>query len=119
MDTAFHLSQGVSIGPDAFAESLEEISRMGQLAKMPLVPGAAEMFPRLINGQGTFWELVHDPYLDRELNRQEVRELVTRGLVHSGGSYKRLLAHFGIRPQDYLRFMDFLRHHRLKPTREH
>jgi hypothetical protein len=37
-------------------------------------------------------------------------------LSRSGGSYKRLLVFFGIAQEDYLKFMDFLRHHRLKPS---
>jgi hypothetical protein len=38
-------------------------------------------------------------------------------IASSRGSYKRLLTLFGIADEDYLRFMDFLRHHRLKPDR--
>jgi hypothetical protein len=60
---------------------------------------------------------VYQPYMDRELARADVRVIVSRGLSASRGSYKRLLALFGIADPDYLRFMDFLRHHRLKPER--
>jgi hypothetical protein len=62
-----------------------------------------------------FWEAVREPYLDRELNRAQVRSIVKRGLEESDGSYKRLLRIFEVEKDDYLKFMDFLRHHKLKP----
>jgi two-component system nitrogen regulation response regulator NtrX len=67
------------------------------------------------SGESTFWEAIRAPYLDRDLNRVEVRIVVARGLSATGGSYKKLLPLFGIDEDDYLKFMDFLRHHRLKP----
>ncbi len=68
-------------------------------------------------GEEDFWTIIRAPYLDRELNRAQVQRVVARGLRASGGSYKRLLPLFGVDGDDYLKFMDFLRHHRLKPTR--
>lgn len=72
---------------------------------------------RMSAGKGSFWNVVRDPYLDRELNRSEVRQIVRRALERSAGSYKRALETFGLGADEYLRFMDFLRHHRLKPMR--
>ncbi|MCG8457106.1 MAG: sigma 54-interacting transcriptional regulator [Holophagales bacterium] len=73
-----------------------------------------ERYRRLEAGEGTFWTEIQKPYLDRELNRSQVRELISRGL-RSAGAYLRLLERWGGTKQDYQRFMDFLRHHRLKP----
>jgi transcriptional regulator with GAF, ATPase, and Fis domain len=71
---------------------------------------------RLIaEGNGTFWDLVHQPFIDRDLNRYQVRTIVEEGLRCSHWSYKRALPVLGITPDGYLKFMDFLRHHRLKP----
>jgi hypothetical protein len=53
--------------------------------------------------------------MSRELSRAEVREIVARGLAATRGSYRKLLGIFGVAHEDYLRFMDFLRHHKLKP----
>jgi two-component system response regulator HydG len=124
VDTGFHLSDGTVIDPKDFAQSLEEVAGQQQMASLlvsPPVAGAPppkaerSIFDRLLSGDGTFWQLVQEPYLERELNRQQVRDIIARGLGHSGGQYKRLLGAFGISPADYLKFMDFLRHHRLKP----
>ena len=116
-ESSFHLSDGLVIGPESFAESLESVARLREMSSVPLLGAQPEtVLERLLAGAGTFWELVHEPFLERDLNRDQVREIVAGGLSRSGGNYKRLLALFGIAQEDYLKFMDFLRHHRLKPT---
>jgi transcriptional regulator with GAF, ATPase, and Fis domain len=71
---------------------------------------------QMVEQDSTFWEAVREPFLARDLNRREVREIVGRGLRESGWSYKALLELFNLPSDEYLRFMDFLRHHRLKPS---
>jgi DNA-binding NtrC family response regulator len=117
VDTAFHLSEGPVIEAEDFTSSLEaETVQMSSLSPgFAPAPATAALFFRLMAGEGTFWSLVHQPYMNRELNRAQVREVVALGLGRSGGSYKRMLAAFGLPLADYLKFMDFLRHHRLKP----
>jgi len=116
-ESSFHLSDGLVIGPESFGESLESVARLREMSSVPLLGAQPEtLLGRLLAGDGTFWELVHEPFLERDLNRDQVRDIVAGGLSRSGGSYKRLLALFGIAQEDYLKFMDFLRHHRLKPT---
>lgn len=119
-ESGFHLSDGAVIGPESFAESLESLesmSRLRELRSVPLLPAQPDtVLGRLLVGEGTFWELVHAPFLERDLNREQVRDVIAGGLDRSGGSYKRLLSLFGIAEEDYPKFMDFLRHHRLKPA---
>jgi DNA-binding NtrC family response regulator len=117
-ESSFHLSDGLVIGPESFAESLESVSRLREMRSVPLLSAQPpeKTLEWLLAGEGTFWELVHEPFLERDLNRGQVRDIIAGGLSRSGGSYKRLLALFGIAQNDYLKFMDFLRHHRLKPT---
>ncbi len=115
VDTGFHLSEGKIIEPRDFMDSLEALARREQLTRVPSADKIAQHYTKMQRNEGTFWDVVHRPYMDRELSRSEVREIVARGLSASRGSYKRLLASFGIADDDYLRFMDFLRHHRLKP----
>jgi transcriptional regulator with GAF, ATPase, and Fis domain len=115
-DTGVLLSDGPVIEPRHFAEALEEIARARQIAAVPSPTVSRQVFVRLINRDGSFWELVHQPYLERDLNRLEVREVIALGLRHTRGSYKDLLGAFGIAHPDYLKFMDFLRHHQLKPV---
>lgn len=70
---------------------------------------------QLSSGRLQFWSGVHAPFLNRDLNRGEVRELLRQALARSAGSYRRVLPVLGLDPGDYQRFMDFLRHHDLKP----
>jgi transcriptional regulator with GAF, ATPase, and Fis domain len=116
-DTGFSLSDGTLIEPRHFIEALESAARVHQFQNVPLAEAdvVTRKYTSLVKQEGSFWDLVYQPYMDRELTRADVRAIVTRGLTSVRGSYKRLLTRFGVAPEDYLRFMDFLRHHRLKP----
>lgn len=126
VDTGYFVCEGVTIEAEHFGEALEGAACSEELRGVPFVtpPGGmravggaagADPYARMLAGEGTFWDLVHAPYMERELSRAEVRLVVERGLVATRGSYKRLLGLFGIADVDYLKFMDFLRHHDLKP----
>ena len=124
VDTGYYVAEGASIEAEHFAESLEDAACSAELRMVPLgeravatpaATAAGDPYARMLAGEGTFWELVHAPYLARELSRAEVRLIVERGLVATRGSYKRMLGLFGLADAEYLKFMDFLRHHDLKP----
>jgi DNA-binding NtrC family response regulator len=67
--------------------------------------------------RGGFWHTVHGAFINRDLNRSQVQALISRGLEATRGSYRDLLELLGLPAADYQRFMDFLRHHDLKPDR--
>ena len=113
VDTGFHICTGARIMPVDFAGALEMAAREVQDNFNQAV--IDDLCARMVAGEDSFWETVHRPFLDRDLNRTEVREIIAKGLQSSRGSYKRLLNVFNIEAGDYLKFMDFLRHHRLKP----
>lgn len=62
----------------------------------------------------SFWKVAKVPYLDRELNRCEVKEIIKRGLQETGGKYKGLLKLFNLEEREYKNFMRFLYENRLK-----
>jgi len=64
---------------------------------------------------GSFWDTVYTPFMERELNRAQVRSVLKRALTQADGSYRRALDVLRIAQSDYQRLMDFLRHHNLKP----
>ena len=118
IDTGFHLSNGGLIEPRDFLEQLETASRSQQLRRLPeLLSPCAEpdALRRMLEQGATFWDAVREPYLARELSRHDARLIIERGLAKTRGSYKRLLVLFNIDTTEYLKFMDFLRHQRLKP----
>jgi len=70
------------------------------------------IWEQMENGEN-FWELVKKPFLDRDLNREEVKEIIRSGLVRASGKYKNLLELFNLRENEYKRFMKFLNGNRL------
>jgi transcriptional regulator with GAF, ATPase, and Fis domain len=116
VETGFHECQRGVIEPRHIVEALEEAARDVQLRRVPLQTPAAEDGPPDVRERSSFWDDIHEPFLARDLNRSEVQAIVSAALSRTGGSYKRALHVLGIAPDDYLRFMDFLRHHRLKPA---
>lgn len=69
------------------------------------------LFDRMISGGESFWLAVYNPFMLRDLTRDDVRLIVRRGLVKSHGNYMRMLQTFNMPPDDYKRFLNFLRKH--------
>lgn len=116
VDTGYHLSETSQINPQDFEGAFDAAARSCQ--QVANDAAVSELCARLSSGDETFWEAVHRPFLERDLNRNEVRGIVAMGLDTSRGSYTRLVQVFGVGQENYLKFMDFLRHHRLKPDLE-
>ena len=75
---------------------------------------ADNLFDALRGGNFTFWEHVYPLFLSRDLTRHDIRELVSRGLSATKGNYRTLLKLFGMSPDDYHRFHNFLAAHDCK-----
>jgi transcriptional regulator with GAF, ATPase, and Fis domain len=69
---------------------------------------ADDLFDRLTTGRSTFWAAVYERFINRDLTRQDVRDLIARGLAAGGGSYGELLRLFGMAPEEYKRLLNFL-----------
>ncbi len=78
------------------------------------VEAGTDLYRQLTNDGGDFWTLVYERFMERDLNRSQVRAMIRVGLANTG-SYRRLLEAFRLSAHEYQRFMDFLRHHDLKP----
>jgi transcriptional regulator with PAS, ATPase and Fis domain len=72
---------------------------------------ADELYGALVNGGYNFWEHVHPLFLQRDVTRHDMRELVRRGLTTTRGNYRSLLRLFGLPAADYKRFLNFLAAH--------
>jgi hypothetical protein len=53
--------------------------------------------------------VVGEPFIARDITRDDIRAIVSRGLEHTRGSYKQLLQVFNVAPGDYKRLLGFLR----------
>ena len=72
---------------------------------------ADELYQAIVGGGYSFWDDIHPLFLDRDITRHDIRELVSRGLRVSCGNYRSLLQLFRIPSTDYKRFMNFLAAH--------
>jgi transcriptional regulator with PAS, ATPase and Fis domain len=72
---------------------------------------ADELYQAIVSGGYSFWEHIHPLFISRDITRHDIRQLVRRGLGVTRGSYRALLQLFGMPPEDYKRFMNFLGTH--------
>ena len=72
---------------------------------------ADDLFKKLVDERESFWNAVYPLYMNREITRSNVRELVHKGLEEARGNYKIVLRLFNMEATDYKRFLNFLRKH--------
>ena len=75
----------------------------------PARPDESAALDRLMKERVSFWSEVHEPFMNHDITREDVRELVREGLAHTRGNYKMLVRAFNMDPRDYKRFLSFLR----------
>jgi transcriptional regulator with PAS, ATPase and Fis domain len=71
---------------------------------------ADDLFRRVKDGE-SFWTSVYPLYMQREITKANVREVVRRGLEEARGNYKIVARMFNMGNEDYKRFLNFLRKH--------
>jgi DNA-binding NtrC family response regulator len=104
----YALADGDVIEPQHFQEPLETRGWN---------PGEAseDLYERVVVGGEDFWQVVYEPFMQRDLNRAQVKAFMKKGLVDTKGSYRQLVELLRLPSSSYQKLMDFLRHHRLKP----
>jgi len=65
----------------------------------------------MMRGGRSFWTVVHPRFINRELTKADVREIIKRGLEQTQGSYRKLVDLFHLPQTDYKRFLAFLSQH--------
>jgi transcriptional regulator with PAS, ATPase and Fis domain len=106
--TGRHEMIQVSDLPPEIRTPLQRSSRPQQERRRTV---ADELFGKLINGGESFWTAVYPLYMNREITKGNMRDLVHRGLAEARGNYKIVLRLFNMEPTDYKRFLNFLRKH--------
>lgn len=61
----------------------------------------------------SFWKAVKEPFLDRELNRYEVKSIISKALLKVGGKYVNTLDLLNIDKSDYNKLIKFLHKNRI------
>jgi DNA-binding NtrC family response regulator len=72
---------------------------------------ADDLFKKLREERESFWSTVYPLYMNREITRGNIRDLVHKGLEEARGNYKIVLRLFNMESRDYKRFLNFLRKH--------
>ena len=73
------------------------------------LPTAQVLFERIVKGNTSFWSVAYEPFMARDLTRRDIRDLVRLGLEHTRGNYKLLVTTFNMAPEEYKKFLNFLR----------
>jgi transcriptional regulator with PAS, ATPase and Fis domain len=100
------------IGPDDLPAEIWKDRRTlaARRAPEPAQPPVADrLFQRMLDQGESFWSAVYEPFMLRDITRDDLRELLRMGLEHTRGNYKMLVAAFNMPPTDYKRFMSLLR----------
>ena len=81
---------------------------------------ADDLFKRLVEDRESFWTAVYPLYMQREITRSNIRDLVGKGLMEARGNYKIVAQLFNLESSDYKKFLNFLRKHECQlPFREY
>jgi DNA-binding NtrC family response regulator len=98
-------------GPITVADLPREILSMHGAGETPSQTATRSdlLFRRMVQEGATFWTVVHEPFMARDLTRDDLRGAVRAGLKLSHGSYQGLAELFNVAPSDFKRMMSFLR----------
>ena len=111
VEQALWMSNGSAVEVDHLPVSVQTAVDMVLPVKERRKQVADELYGALVNGGYNFWEHIHPLFLQRDVTRHDMRELVRRGLTTTRGNYRSLLRLFGLPAADYKRFLNFLAAH--------
>jgi DNA-binding NtrC family response regulator len=92
-----------------------EMGRAAQPGAAPLSernpgePVADVLFNQIVREGNSFWTVVYGPFMSRDLTRDDLRAIVRKGLERTSGNYRFLVELLNMPPDDYKRFLGFLR----------
>ena len=70
-----------------------------------------DLYRRLREDKESFWTAVYPLYMQRDITRDHVRDLVRKGLEEGRGNYRIVARLFNMEPVAYKRFLNFLHKH--------
>jgi DNA-binding NtrC family response regulator len=114
IEQATWLARGSAIALEDLPESVRNPTSQASPVHERRRQLADQLFEALVAGQYSFWDHVHPLFLDRDLTRHDIREMVKRALRETKGNYRAVLRLFGMPESDYHRFHNFLTAHACK-----
>lgn len=110
----YSMAEGKTIRPSDFEMALDSSVGVGGGAEVEEREEEA-ILQRIKSKRTNFWDAIHAPFMNRDLNRKQVRFML-HAAMRECRSYKGLVNEMNLPQSDYQKFMDFLRHHKLKVT---
>lgn len=92
--------------PSAAAPAAESAEASGELTAR-----ADQLAALMIKRGESFWSAVYPFFMSRDLTRTDLRRIIQIGLETTNGNYRLLVQLFNMSPDDYKRFLSFLRKH--------
>ncbi len=96
---------------DAIREIIKQTTRRGNNSQKQ--ENVTHIWNKVKSGH-SFWNAVKKPYLNRDINRTQAKNIISKALAEVGGQYKACLKIFNLQPNEYGNFMRFLYDNRLK-----
>jgi transcriptional regulator with PAS, ATPase and Fis domain len=87
------------------------VATAGAADVAPVRTRADELYDRMVVQGESFWSAVHPLFTARDMTRDDLRAIVSRGLTQTRGSYRLVLQLFNMPAEDYKPFLNFLRKH--------
>src|SRR5688500_1418491 len=114
VEQAVWLAKGAVIEVDDLPEAVRAVNAAPSPRGERRRQVADQLYDMLVQGHYSFWDHVHTMFLERDLTRHDLRELISRGLTQTKGNYRALLRLFGMPDSDYQRLHNFLTAHACK-----
>ena len=110
--------KGGEISVDELPSEILDASTFGRGRNEPATTPAADtksrvelLWDRMVTDGESFWTVVYPAFIDRELTKTDLRQMIKAGLQRTQGSYRKLVELFRMAPGDYKRFLAFLYQH--------
>ena len=92
---------------------LKRSARIEQPAAAAAGPSiVSDLLTRMLEQHESFWSVVYTPFMERDLTRAQLTELISHGLERTAGNYRSLVELFNMPLSDYKKFLAFLSKHR-------
>src|SRR5439155_5824525 len=72
---------------------------------------ADDLYAGLASATLSFWNQVYPLFLNRDITRHDIREVIRKGLIATRGNYRAVVKLFGMDDADYKRFLNFIATH--------
>jgi len=96
---------------DAVTFAAETSTQAPSNASIETKSRAEVLWDSMVVGGESFWTVVYPAFIDRELTKTDLRQIVKAGLQRTQGNYRKLVELFRMAPGDYKRFLAFLYQH--------